>query len=337
MAEYEQRLRDQLADYSKLTGQGAAQGGEIERLMELNNGLHAKLQASSTELVSLQSALEIEARDGQRLQEEVNSLNQSLREKVEALESAMKSNGKLQEALETRTAEAADAESRASRAAEEAEAEKEGLRQQLQSAEAGRAQQDECIAELRAKVAAFEDVQRANEMRRSTQTSEELEAMCKQVVVVVRLRQPRSCMGCGLRVTPPPPPDAVGSCSVSAVLQCVFHAPTCIVSPSHSSCNPVAIGKWQASFIRIKLQWGRGGWVGGSKALDPPPLIISRVSWVGLLRPLLSLVTGALSGCLLVPLSALSLCRHHAKKGKKNVFSPHVFVLYILGIFRRIL
>ena len=58
---------------------------------------------------------------------------------------------------------------------------------------------------------------------------------------------------------------------------------------------------------------GLGGWVfsqvAGSKALDPPPLIIPRVSWVGLLPHLLSLVTGALSGCLLVPLSAQSLCK----------------------------
>ena len=58
---------------------------------------------------------------------------------------------------------------------------------------------------------------------------------------------------------------------------------------------------------------GLGGWVfsrvGGSKALDPPPLIILRVFWVGLLPHLLSLVTGALSGCLLVPLSVVSLCR----------------------------
>ena len=74
-------------------------------------------------------------------------------------------------------------------------------------------------------------------------------------------------------------------------------------------------GQEQASFMRIKLQWGGGlgGWVfsrvGGSKALDPPPLIILRVSWVGLLPHLLSLVTGALSGCLLVPLSVVSLCR----------------------------
>ena len=57
---------------------------------------------------------------------------------------------------------------------------------------------------------------------------------------------------------------------------------------------------------------GLGGWVfsrvGGSKALDPPPLIILRVFWVGLLPHLLSLVTRALSGCLLVPLSVVSLC-----------------------------
>ena len=44
--------------------------------------------------------------------------------------------------------------------------------------------------------------------------------------------------------------------------------------------------------------------MGGSEALDPPPFIILSVSWVGLQPPLLSLVTGALSGCLLVPPSA---------------------------------
>ena len=47
------------------------------------------------------------------------------------------------------------------------------------------------------------------------------------------------------------------------------------------------------------------GWV-GLKLWIPPPLIILRVSWVGLQPPFLSLVTGALSGCLLVPPSALS-------------------------------
>ena len=47
--------------------------------------------------------------------------------------------------------------------------------------------------------------------------------------------------------------------------------------------------------------------MGGSKALDPPPHPI--ISWIGLLPHLLSLVTGALSGCLLVPLSSLSLCK----------------------------
>ena len=62
--------------------------------------------------------------------------------------------------------------------------------------------------------------------------------------------------------------------------------------------------------------------MGGSKALDPPPLIIPRVSWVGLQPPLLSLVTGALSGWLVVPLSALLLCRHHAKRVKKKCFHP---------------
>ena len=67
-----------------------------------------------------------------------------------------------------------------------------------------------------------------------------------------------------------------------------------------------SVGARQASFIRIKLQLGGGVWVGGSKGLDPPPpLMILRVSWVGLLPHLLSLVTGALSGCLLVPLSVV--------------------------------
>ena len=60
------------------------------------------------------------------------------------------------------------------------------------------------------------------------------------------------------------------------------------------------------------------GWVfnrvGGCKALEqpPPPLIIPRVSWVGHLPHPLSLFTEALSGCVLLPLFALSLCRHHA-------------------------
>ena len=86
----------------------------------------------------------------------------------------------------------------------------------------------------------------------------------------------------------------------------------------------------QASFIRAILQWGGGlgGWVfsrvGGSKALDPPsPLIILRVFWVGLLPHLLSLVTGALSGCLLVPLSVVSLsmwqvCRWQSHNCRSN-------------------
>ena len=74
---------------------------------------------------------------------------------------------------------------------------------------------------------------------------------------------------------------------------------------------------------------GGGVWVGGSSAgwvgrnlWTPPPLIIPRVSWVGLQPPLLSLVTGALSGWLLVPLSAVLLCRHHAKRVKKKCFHP---------------
>ena len=77
-------------------------------------------------------------------------------------------------------------------------------------------------------------------------------------------------------------------------------------------------GRNQASFIRAILQGG-GVWAGGSSAgwvglklctcTCTCPSLIPRVSWVGLLSHLLSLVTGALPGCLLVPLSALSLCR----------------------------
>ena len=79
------------------------------------------------------------------------------------------------------------------------------------------------------------------------------------------------------------------------------------------------------------------GWV-GLNLWTPPPLIIPRVSWVGLQPPLLSLVTGALSGWLLVPLFAPSLVVVQApcQKGKKKVFSPHVFILHLLGIFTRI-
>ena len=76
----------------------------------------------------------------------------------------------------------------------------------------------------------------------------------------------------------------------------------------------------QALLIRIKLQGGGGcpgGWVfsrvGGSKALDPPPFIIPRVSWVGHLPQPLSWLTEALSGCVLLPLFTLSLRRHHAQ------------------------
>ena len=74
---------------------------------------------------------------------------------------------------------------------------------------------------------------------------------------------------------------------------------------------------WRPGIV-YKSYFARGGgvWVGGSSAgwvglklWTPTPLIIPRVSWVGLLPHLLSLVTGALSGCLLVPFSALSLCR----------------------------
>ena len=75
-------------------------------------------------------------------------------------------------------------------------------------------------------------------------------------------------------------------------------------------------GGGRASFLRAICKGGGGVWVGGSSAgwlglklWAPTPLIIPRVSWVGLLPHLLSLVTGALSGCLLVPFSALSLCR----------------------------
>ena len=109
-----------------------------------------------------------------------------------------------------------------------------------------------------------------------------------------------------------------------------------VASRAHSNSQQPPSDHEQASFIRIKLQWGgASGWV-GLKLWTPPPLMIPRVSWVGLQPPLLSLVLGALSGWLLVPLSALLLCRHHAKRVKKKVFSPHVFILHILGIFRRI-
>ena len=75
-----------------------------------------------------------------------------------------------------------------------------------------------------------------------------------------------------------------------------------------------------ARCARLRLQelscngGGGGGfsWVGGSKALDPP-LYNSEGFLVGLLPPLLSLVRGALCGCLLMPLSTLSSCRHHAE------------------------
>ena len=67
------------------------------------------------------------------------------------------------------------------------------------------------------------------------------------------------------------------------------------------------------------------GWV-GLELWSPPPLLIPRVSWVGLQPPLLSLVTGALSSWLLVPLSALSLCRH--QRVKKCVFTPCVYTPY---------
>ena len=88
-------------------------------------------------------------------------------------------------------------------------------------------------------------------------------------------------------------------------------------TPWHPPVAALAYASHQASFIRAILQGGGGGfWVGGSsagwvglKVWTPTPLIIPRVSWVGLLPHLLSLVTGALSGCLLVPFSALSLCR----------------------------
>ena len=57
--------------------------------------------------------------------------------------------------------------------------------------------------------------------------------------------------------------------------------------------------------------------MGGSTALDRPPPPPPRYNSEGFLgwAPATPsfLVIGALSGCLLVPLSALSLCRHHAK------------------------
>ena len=76
----------------------------------------------------------------------------------------------------------------------------------------------------------------------------------------------------------------------------------------------------QASFIRDRLQTGGGVRVGGSSAQwvglrlwAPRPLIIPRVSWIGHLPRPLSLFTEALSGCVLLPLFTLSLCRHHAE------------------------
>ena len=64
----------------------------------------------------------------------------------------------------------------------------------------------------------------------------------------------------------------------------------------------------------MKLHGGRGsGWVGLKLWIPPPPSYNYEISWVGLLPPLSSLLTGASSGCLLVPLWASSLCRRHAK------------------------
>ena len=77
----------------------------------------------------------------------------------------------------------------------------------------------------------------------------------------------------------------------------------------------------------VRVGGSSAGWV-GLNLWTPPPLIIPRVSWVGLQPPLLSLVTGALFGWLLVPLSALLLCRHHAKRVKKSVFTPCVYTPY---------
>ena len=112
----------------------------------------------------------------------------------------------------------------------------------------------------------------------------------------------RSCSSCS---------NALGMCHTDNVCWDLLVSYDCFAA------RCVCDGSWmgrrlhQASFIRIKLQWGGGlggglfSQVGGSKALNPPPLIIPRVSWVGLLPHLLSLVAGALFGCLLVPLSLL--------------------------------
>ena len=83
--------------------------------------------------------------------------------------------------------------------------------------------------------------------------------------------------------------------------------------------TPSPIRRWGTGLV-YKNEVARGsggGWVfnrvGGSKALEHPPLfIIPRVSWVGHLPHPLSLFTEALSGWVLLPLFALSLCRHHA-------------------------
>ena len=63
----------------------------------------------------------------------------------------------------------------------------------------------------------------------------------------------------------------------------------------------------------------------GLKLWSPPPLIIPRVSWVGLLPPLLSLLTGALSGWLLVPLFRFVVVQAPCQKGKKMCFHPMCF------------
>ena len=89
----------------------------------------------------------------------------------------------------------------------------------------------------------------------------------------------------------------------------LWNCPKFLVDDSYG----IAVG--QASFIRAILQGrgGLGGWVfsrvGGSKALDPHPSYNSEgfLGWA----PATPSFFGqeALSGCLLVPFSALSLCR----------------------------
>ena len=86
---------------------------------------------------------------------------------------------------------------------------------------------------------------------------------------------------------------------------------TCILSCHWSLCVylPFSPGRApQSPPSNVYKRGGLGGllgfgWVGASKPQNPPAPYKHSL----LLPPLLSLVTGALSGCLLVPLSVVSL------------------------------